>query len=479
MRGYLRAVRRNVLLIGVCVLVLLSAAFAYTQIVEPVYASTTRVIVSSTTGSPEPGGGSTGAVLATGQATNYVSVVESQLVASRVQSRVAVDPDLPGDRLGVDVLLDHVSATSVEGSSVVEIRYTDRDPSVAQQVAQAYAEELVAAVGEIEQAEAGGPASTKLTVLDFASYEPNAVTPQPVRDLGLALAAGLLLGLLLTALRQLFGTTINSPDDLAAVTRLPVLATVSHASGADRSRLITELDQRAPRVEAFRVLRTNVQFLDIDSPQKVIVVTSSVPEEGKTSTTVNLALTLMRAGVSTLLVDGDLRRPGVARTFGIAGTAGVTTVLLGKVELEDAIWRHPESGLDVLPSGVVPPNAAELVQTQAMASLIDRVRGQYDVVLVDAPPLLPVTDAALLAARADAVILVVRHGRATRDQVKLSLDRLAQVDVEPVGVVLNDVPTARRGGYGAYGPYGSYAKSPKSQKSPRASRSSKRSKSQR
>lgn len=453
MRGYLRGLRRNLLLVVVCVLLGAGLAVAYTLLVDQVYASTARVIASSSTADDEGGG-------APARATNYVEIVESQLLASQVQSRVQADPDLevPADAVAdLDDLVDHVSAETVEDSSVVEIRFTDGDPLVAQRIAQAYAEALVDTAADIDRPDEGGPLPVTITVLDFASYDDTPVSPVPLRDIPLGVAAGLLLGLLLAGLRQLLDTTISSPDDLEAVTSLPVLGSVVHEPAARSGKLVTELDPRAPRVEAFRVLRTNVQFLNADTAQKVLVVTSSMEGEGKTSTAVNLALTLVRAGVRTLLVDGDLRRPSVAEVFRISGAKGVTTVLLGKHELDDAIWHDEATGLDVLPSGLVPPNAGELVQTQAMGGLLERVRAEYDVVLVDSPPLLPVTDAALLGAQADGVIVVVRYGVTKRDQLTLALDRLAQVDVVPAGVVLNDIP-ARGVGYGAYGSYGSYGK---------------------
>src|SRR5581483_11983300 len=175
--------------------------------------------------------------------------------------------------------------------------------------------------------------------------------------------------------------------------------------------------------EAFRMLRTNLQFLDVDSTHKVFVLTSAVPEEGKTSTSVNLALSLAQAGVRTLLIEGDLRRPRAATRLGLDSAAGVTSVLVGKVAFKEAIQSHTDIGIDFLASGPVPPNPAELLQSRAMSDLLDLARGMYDVVLIDAPPLLPVTDAALIAAQADGAILIVRHGVTTRDQVRSSCER--------------------------------------------------------
>ena len=219
-----------------------------------------------------------------------------------------------------------------------------------------------------------------------------------------------------------------------------------------RRPLITDLRPSAARVEAFRILRTNLQFVDVDHGIKVIVVTSSVPGEGKTSTASNAALALQTAGRKTLLVDGDLRRPRLAELFGLEASVGLTSILMGRIGLEEAVQMHAASGLDVLTSGTVPPNPAELLQSLSMQQLIEKVRTAYDAIVIDAPPLLPVTDAALLAIKADGALIVVRQGKTTRDQFRHSLERLTAVGARPLGVTMNMVsPRGRTGGGFGYG----------------------------
>lgn len=159
------------------------------------------------------------------------------------------------------------------------------------------------------------------------------------------------------------------------------------------------------------------------------------------TTATNLAITLAQTGQRILLVDGDLRRPQVTKMLGMDGSVGLTNALVGKISLEDAIKVHAETGLSVLPSGAVPPNPADLLQSQAMADLLEHTRKMFDITIIDAPPLLPVTDAALLASQAEGALLVVRHGKTTRDQVRSSRERLNAVDARALGVVLNMVPS--------------------------------------
>ena len=163
----------------------------------------------------------------------------------------------------------------------------------------------------------------------------------------------------------------------------------------------------------------------------------------------NLALALALAKQRVVLVECDLRRPQLARRLGLDGSTGTTTVLIGKAGMEDALQVYDATGLHVLVCGHVPPNPSELLQSAAMEKLLDELRDRFDVVILDAPPLLPVTDAALLAAEADGALVVVRHGQTTADQLTHSLERLAAVDAKPLGVVINQAPAKKSGaGYG-------------------------------
>ena len=182
-----------------------------------------------------------------------------------------------------------------------------------------------------------------------------------------------------------------------------------------------------------------------------------MPGEGKSTTAVNAALAMVSAGQRVLLVDGDLRRPQVHSMLNLEGSVGLTTALVGQSTLEEVIQTHAESGLHVLAAGRLPPNPAELLQSKAMVELLSRVRGMFDVVLIDTPPLLPVTDAAVIASQTDGAVVVVRFGKTTKDQLGSAVERLHAVDSAPLGIILNMVPTGRSGGYG-YG-YG-YAPDP-------------------
>ncbi|GAW51810.1 MULTISPECIES: polysaccharide biosynthesis tyrosine autokinase [unclassified Nocardioides] len=453
LRDYLRVLRRRWPLIVACTVVVVAAAAAVTFTTTPQYQSSARLFVTTST-TDTASDSYQGGLFSAQRVTSYADLVKSRELATTV-----------ADDLGLDIsageLAGKVSASVVPDTVNLEISVTDPSPSRAQALAQAYALGLVDLVRELETPSGEKTAPIKATIVDPATRPGTPVSPQPVRNLALGLILGLLLGAGAAVLRDLLDTTIKSTEDLAACTDAPVLGGIAFDSAARQRPLVSSLDSHAPRVEAFRVLRTNLQFVEVDHAAKVFVVTSALPEEGKTSTAVNLALTLAQAGHRTLLIEADLRRPKAAAVLNLDNAVGVTTVLLGRVTAEDAIQKHADSELDVLASGAIPPNPAELLQSNAMADLVKQLRADYDMVVVDAPPLLPVTDAALLATQADGALLVVRYGRTTKDQLTQAAERLRQVDASPVGVVLNMVPNNRRAaGYGyGYG-YGYAPSSP-------------------
>lgn len=292
-------------------------------------------------------------------------------------------------------------------------------------------------------------APIKAVISDAATTPAAPVSPRPVVNIGLGAVLGLLIGLGLATLLEKLDTTIRSPEALREAAGAASLGIVHYDPGAVKRPLVTELDSHSPRLESFRVLRTNLQFLDVDEKSNIFAVTSPLPGDGKTTTAINLAITLAQAGRRTLLLEADLRRPKIADYLHLEPTVGLTTVLIGLANVEDVTQPFANAaGLDVITSGVMPPNPAELLQSNAMKMLLADLRTRYDVVIVDAPPILPITDAALLAAAVDGAILVAHHGKSTKDQASQARSRLDSVDAKLLGTVLNFVPSKWPSGYG-------------------------------
>lgn len=438
-REYLRVLRRRRMLVLGNVLLALAISAVLSYATTPQYASSARLFVSTTQSSS--GEAYAGSLFSAQRVTSYAELVTGRELSLRVSEEL--EPKWRDLRYDVD-------AEVVPQTVILQITVQSSSPEGAQRVAQTTAEELTVLVDELETPPGRTRAPIKATVIDAASLPQTPVSPRSVRNLGLAGLVGLLLGLGLALLRELLDTSVKSADDVAAVTDTVVMGEINYDSSTNSDPLITDLGSHSPRLEAFRTLRTNLQFVEVDRDSKVFVVTSSVPEEGKSTTAVNLALVLGQAGRRVLLLEADLRRPRIQDLLGMEPTVGLTTVLVGCAALSHAIQEYdPVPNLAVVTSGAIPPNPAELLQSQAMSDLLDQFRADYDVVLVDAPPLLPVTDAAILAAVSDGALIVARHGKTSREQLRQSMQRLEAVGGRALGVVLNMVPD--RGESGAYG----------------------------
>jgi capsular exopolysaccharide synthesis family protein len=217
--------------------------------------------------------------------------------------------------------------------------------------------------------------------------------------------------------------------------------------------LLTQASPQGPRAESYRQLRTNLSFTNVSGIAKTVLVTSSLPGEGKTTTATNLAISLAQAGRTVCLIDADLRRPMVSEYLGLDRTVGLTTTLVGEADVNAVLQPWGEDNLYVLTSGGVPPNPSELLGSEAMKDLLDRLELAFDMVIVDTPPLLPVTDAAVLSQHVGGVVLVVGAQKLRSQDLVRSLKSLEMVEANLLGVVLNQLPTKGPDAY-AYSYYG-------------------------
>ncbi len=444
LKAYLRIPGRRWMTIVVVTLLAIGATALFTLSVTPQYASTARLFISTPGSSSEEA--YKGGQFSQARVTSYADLMTGEEISRRVAERLHLS-DSPRD------LADQVEAEAKPGTVVLSITVTDPSAERAHLLTQAFSEELVRHVRELETPDGQKTAPVKASFIDRASTPNVPVFPRPVRYLTLATLLGLLIGTGLAVIREMLDTSISTPQDLAEVTAdAPLLGSIAFDRDALARPLVTDLTSHAPRVESFRVLATNLLFIDVGSESRAFVITSSVPDEGKSTTVCNLALTLARAGEKVVVVEADLRRPTVATYLNLEGAVGVTTILAGRVGIEEALQSAPW-GLKVIAAGSIPPNPAELLQSAAMKSLIQELRSRFDIVLLDAPPLLPVIDAAILAAESDGAILVTRHGTTTRDQVAAAAGRLDSVDARLASTVITWMPARNSpDGYGdAYG----------------------------
>ena len=311
-------------------------------------------------------------------------------------------------------------------------------------------------------------ASGGVQTLERASVPHFPFEPRPKRSLALGVSVGLLLGLSFAFLIDYLDDTVKDKEDLARVSPdLPVLALIPRVQGWRNRRepMIVSLERpNDPVAEAYRTLRTSIQFLGLDRQIKTIQVTSSVAGEGKSTTIANLAITLSRTGRRVVVVCNDLRHPRIHEFFGVSNTVGFTSVLLGDVPLADALQRAGDSQIRLLASGPPPPNPSEVLGSGRTSDIFEALKSQSDIVLIDCPPLLPVTDAAVLSHKVDATLLVATAGSTTRGELARSVEMLRQVDAPLIGCVLNGVSGSEQYSYR----YGYYYRSEAETSGPRA-----------
>ncbi|WP_344118905.1 polysaccharide biosynthesis tyrosine autokinase [Kocuria aegyptia] len=301
-------------------------------------------------------------------------------------------------------------------------------------------------------------ASVVIQPLSNASLPLAPSSPNLKLNLALGLVGGLGLGIIYVFARYKLDRRIRSVEELRDRFGVTVLGAIPADERLADHREIVETGFSAGRghhefSEALRELRTNLSFVSVDNPPKMIVVTSSLPGEGKSSITANLAVAIASTGRNVVVVDGDLRRPVITDLFGLVPGVGVTDVLTGQVQVDEVLQTYDKfPNLQVLGAGRTAPNPTELLSSKAMHNMLETL-AEDALVLVDAPPLLPVTDAALLTASADGAIIVATAQRTTTDELAKSLENLHQVHGNVLGVVLNRVPTtgADAGYYGYYG----------------------------
>jgi succinoglycan biosynthesis transport protein ExoP len=319
-----------------------------------------------------------------------------------------------------------------------------------------------------------GLRSTNIRVVDPALAPASPSRPQKARNIFLAVLVGLVGGIGLALFREYLDNTVKSPDDIEALTGLPSLAVVPSLPGLPStqgrlSRLAREAAPQSatgPRVEllsyiqpksqiseAFRALRTSLLLSQADHPPQVILVTSALPREGKTTAAVNLAVTLAQLGDRTLLMDSDLRKPGIRRALNLTGgkEVGLSSYLAGVSTLDEVLMPHPTiNNLVALTTGPVPPSPADLLSSHRMREAITDLRHRFKFVVIDSPPVMAATDAVILSALTDGVLLVVRSGETPKEAFTRTRDLLAAVKCRLLGVVLNAVDSSAPDYYYSY-----------------------------
>src|SRR5207253_2189536 len=320
-----------------------------------------------------------------------------------------------------------------------------------------------------------GLKSNNVKLIDPARVPTAPSEPNIPRNLAFALVLGLTTAIGSAFLLESLDNTVRTPEQAQLAAALPSLGMIplgsknmpdrgsrqlaTAPSSKEAVELVTQVHPKSQMAEAYRALRTSLLLSSSGAPPKIILVTSALPQEGKTTTSINTSIVLAQKGVRVLLIDADLRRPGVHKTLGMGPRSGLSNVLTGSATLQQTVVRSPSlANLFVLPAGTPPPNPAELLASSNMRDVLAELRDQYDHIIIDTPPTLSVTDAVVLSTRADAVVLVIRSGQTTKGALRRSRDILMQGNAKVTGVLLNAVDLTSPDYYYYYeyqGKYGS------------------------
>lgn len=377
------------------------------------------------------------------QQGNTFSQARVQSYVKIVGSPVVLQPaiDTLGLQTSAEDLTERVKATTDLNTVLINISVSDQSPVQAAAIAQAVSNSLIKTVDMLEKQKTGGTSPVALSVIKPAIAPDAPSAPNTRLYLALGLVVGLALGVGASVLRSTLDNRIRGEADLRRVTDAPLLGGITFDANAVRKPLLTQAAPQSPRAESFRQLRTNLQFANISGRAKTVLVTSSLPGEGKSTSATNLAIALAQAGQSVCLIDADLRRPAVGEYLGLERDAGLTTALVGAADVNDLLQPWGEDKMFVLTSGRIPPNPSELLGSEEMRNLISRLEQAFDSIIIDAPPLLPVTDAAVLSQHVGGVVLVVGSQKLRHQDLEKSLNALKMVDSNVLGVILNRLPT--------------------------------------
>lgn len=453
LRDYLRILHKNWIIILICTLAGVAGGAGASLLTTPTYRATAELYVSVRSSDASLAQElNQGTSFAKQAVQSYVTVVNKEIVTSRVVEELDLDRT-PSE------LASQISASVQATTVVIEVSVTDTDPQMAATLANSVASNFIQViVEELEKPEGQAPSLVKIEPVQSASVPSQPITPRVPLNVALGALVGLAVGLGIAVLRQVADTKIRSTHDIAQITDRPVIGTIAFDPDAGKRPLIVHEEPKSPKAESYRALRTNLRFMDIENTRHSFVVTSSLPSEGKSTTAANIAIALAEQGAKVVLVDGDLRKPKVATTMGVDGSVGLTDLLSGRAEPKDVLQRWGRGRLYVLPAGRIPPNPSELLGSHTMQQVHDQLLAEHDYVIIDAPPLLLVTDGAVLSELAHGTLLVVASGQTPRSALAGAVAQLQGIGSEVSGIVVTKVPTKGPDSYayGSYGAYGAY-----------------------
>ncbi|MDQ1576677.1 MAG: tyrosine-protein kinase [Microbacteriaceae bacterium] len=427
---YLVAFRRYWYIVVVATLVGGLGGWGLSQIATPSYTATASLYFSLNFGG-SANDLNQGATYTQSQMLSFAQLAESPLVLAPVIENLNLD-------LTPQQLADSVTVSTPQNTVVLDVAASHTDAREAALISNAIAASLSRNVELIAPKGATGASTVSVRVIQPAVVPTDQSSPNVRLNIIAGLLLGLIVGALIVVLREVLDTRVHSAGIATSLTGAPLLGSIERER--KKSKGVVMVNNPLSNVaESYRQLRSNLAYVAIESETLGVVITSSIPGEGKSIIATNLALALSEGDQRVLLIDADLRRPTIARYTGLEGEVGLTTVLVGRARYEDVVQSWGSTGLHVLPSGAVPPNPSELLSSRVMSDLVTRLKAKYDVVVIDTPPMTAVADAAILARLVDGALIVADRTRVHRPQLVQTTDSLAKSGVRVLGVVFNRI----------------------------------------
>jgi receptor protein-tyrosine kinase len=439
LQDYVKLLRNRWVTVVLTALITILVTVAYTLLQTPLYEATTRLFVSTSAGASATDLYQ-GSRYSQERVLSYTQLVMGETLAQRTIDRLDLDMDAAD-------LKENVTAKYKPETVLIEVSVLDASPVQARDIANAMSDEFVLLARELETPSKGARPEARVVVEQRATVPEYPVVPSKKRNFSVGILMGILLGLGLAVLKDLLDNTVKSQETLETITGVGAVGYIPFDKQLQGNSAISFDSDNSSAAEAFRKLRTNLQFLNVDNPPRVIVITSATPSEGKTTSSINVALALAEADNNVVLVDGDLRRPRLAKYLDVLGSVGVSTVLSGAAPLDEVLQQTKFPRLTVLAAGPTPPNPSELLGSLTAEKMVSDLRAKFDYVIIDSAPVLAVTDGAILAAKSDGALFVVRAGKTRRDQLAHAIGMLNDVGATLLGAILTMMPTRGSGAY--------------------------------